>query len=95
LKQIYRELEISEVIRFKQLQWAGHVIRMEEHRIPKKAMQAQFGGRRIVGRPRGQYEDAVRVDVERLLGIRNWKTAARNREEWRKKCEEARARIGL
>jgi thiamine kinase-like enzyme len=40
LKQLYRELEISEVIRFKQLQWAGHVIRMEEHRIPKKAVQA-------------------------------------------------------
>jgi hypothetical protein len=49
-------------------------------------MQAQFGGRRTMGRPRGRWKDAVRVDVERLLGIRNWKTAARNREEWRKKC---------
>jgi hypothetical protein len=95
LKQIYRELEISEAIRFKRLQWAGHVIRIEEYRIPKKAMQAQSGGRRTVGRPRGRWEDAVQVDVERLLGIRNWKTAARNREEWRKKCGEARARTGL
>jgi hypothetical protein len=58
-------------------------------------MQAQFGGRRTMGRPRGRWKDAVRVDVERLLGIRNWKTAARNREEWRKKCGEARARIVL
>jgi hypothetical protein len=52
---------------------------MEEHRIPKIGMQAQFGGRRTVGRPRGRWEDAAQVDVERLLGIRNWKTAARNR----------------
>jgi hypothetical protein len=37
LKQLYRELEISEAIRFKRLQWAGHVIRMEEHGIPKKS----------------------------------------------------------
>jgi hypothetical protein len=57
----------------------------------KKAIEGQFGRRRTVGRPRGRWEDAVRVDVERLLGIRNWKTAARNREEWRKKCGEARA----
>jgi hypothetical protein len=61
----------------------------------KKAVQAQFGGRRSVGRPRGRWEDAVRIDVERLLGIRNWKTAVRSREEWRKKSREARARIGL
>jgi hypothetical protein len=44
---------------------------------------------------RGRWEEAVRVDVERLLGTSNWKIAARNREEWRKKCGEARARIGL
>jgi hypothetical protein len=42
-----------------------------------------------------QWEDAVLVDAKRLLEIRNWKTAARNREEWRKKCGEARARFGL
>jgi hypothetical protein len=95
LKQLHRELEISEVIRFKWLQWAGHVIRMEEHRIPKKTMQVQFGGRRTVGRPRGRWEDAVWVDAERLLGIRHWKTAARNRVEWRKRCVEARARFGI
>jgi hypothetical protein len=58
-------------------------------------MQAQFGGRRTVGRPRDRWQDAVRVDAECLLGIRNWKTAARNREEWRKKCGEARVRIVL
>jgi hypothetical protein len=64
---------------------------MEDHRIPIKAMQAQFGGRSTVGRPRGRWENAVRVEAERLLGIPNWNTAARNREEWRKKCGEARA----
>jgi hypothetical protein len=32
----------------------------------KKAMQAQFGGRRSVKRPRGRWEDAVRIDADRL-----------------------------
>jgi hypothetical protein len=44
---------------------------------------------------RGRCDEAVRVDMERLLATRHWKTAARNREEWREKCGEARARIGL
>jgi len=54
LKQPYTEIEISEVIRFKRLQWSGRVIRMEEHGIPERAMQAQFGGT-TVSRPRGRW----------------------------------------
>jgi hypothetical protein len=48
----------------------------------EKAMQAQFRGRKTVERVRGRWQDAVRVDAERLLGVRNWKTSARNREVW-------------
>jgi hypothetical protein len=33
-------------------------------------------------------------EVQEVDG-RNWKTAVRSREEWRKKCGEARAQIGL
>jgi hypothetical protein len=58
-------------------------------------MQTQFGGRRTMKMPRGRWKVAVQVDAERLLRIRNWKTAARNREFWKKKYGEARARFGL
>jgi hypothetical protein len=52
---------------------------MQEHRIPKKSYAGAIGGRRAVGRPRSRWVDVVRIDAELLLGIRNWKTAARNR----------------
>ena len=95
LKTLFGEMSISEVVRYKRLQWAGHVIRMEEDRMPRRILQAKFEGRRTVGRPRIRWEDAVRVDAEKLLRIKNWKTAARDRDSWRRKIGEAKARSGL
>jgi hypothetical protein len=44
-----------------------------------------------VGRPRNRWEYAIQRDVANLLRIWNWKSAARDREEWRKKVWEAMA----
>ena len=51
--KLYREPEVSDVIRLKRLQWAGHVTRMEKEQGPRRVLEANFGGRRAVGRPRG------------------------------------------
>jgi len=32
--------------------WAGHILRMEEERIPKKVLNGNFYATRPVGRPR-------------------------------------------
>jgi hypothetical protein len=65
--------------------WAGRVVRMEQRRIPKKVLGSCFGGGRPVRRPRNKWEDAIQRDVASLPRIRNWKSVARNKEEWRKK----------
>jgi hypothetical protein len=57
---------------------------MEQHRIPKKVLGSCFGGGRPVGRPRNRWKDVIQRDAANLLQIRNWKTAARDKE-WRKK----------
>ena len=44
LKQVCRELMISD--RLQRLRWAGHVGRMEETKIPRRAIKRQFLGRR-------------------------------------------------
>ena len=44
---------------------------MEEERGLRRFLEANFGGRRTVRRPRGRWEDAVRADANNLLGIRN------------------------
>jgi hypothetical protein len=36
LYSLYKELNIVENIKIRRLEWAGHIIRIEEERIPKK-----------------------------------------------------------
>jgi len=41
-----------EDIKIRRLEWTGHIIRMEEKRIPKKVLNGNFLTTRAVGRPR-------------------------------------------
>jgi hypothetical protein len=49
---LYKDMKVTEFIKFRRLQWAGHVIRMEEHHISKKALQQTVHCRRWVANPR-------------------------------------------
>ncbi|KAJ4440212.1 hypothetical protein ANN_08351 [Periplaneta americana] len=74
-----------------------HVIRMDEKRIAdsKRSFTQQIRGKRIVGKPRKRWEDKVRKGAVNILGIRAWKTKARDRQYWKRHIEEAKAQIGL
>jgi hypothetical protein len=39
---LYNEPNIVEDIKIRRLGWAGHIIRMEEERIPKKVLNGDF-----------------------------------------------------
>ena len=84
-----------EDIKFRKLGWAGHIIRMEEQRIPKRVLNENFHITRPVGRPRTRWADVVQRDARQLLGIRGWRSKAANRDEWRCLMREAKARKGL
>jgi hypothetical protein len=90
--KMYKDVALSTFIRLKRLMWAGHVVRMEQHRIPKMVLGSRFGGGRPVGRPRNRWEDIIQRDAGSLLQIRNWKAAARDKEEKRNNVGEAMAR---
>jgi hypothetical protein len=81
---MYKDVALSTYIRLKGLMWAGHVVRMEQRRIPKKVLGSCFRGGRPVGRPRNRREDVIQRNAAILLRIRNWKAVARDKE-WRKK----------
>ena len=85
---------LVEDIKITRLEWAGHIIRMEEERIPKKDLNGNSHTTRPVGRPRTRWADVVQRDALQLLGIRGWRRAA-NRDEWRRLVREAKARKGL
>jgi hypothetical protein len=82
-------------IKIRRLGWAGHIIGMEEERIPKQVLNGNFHTTRPVGRPRTRWADVVQGDALRLLGIRGWRRRAENMDEWRRLMREAKARKGL
>jgi hypothetical protein len=47
-----------------------------------------------VGRPKLRWEDGVDQDM-RILGVKNWKKVALNRDEWAQLLKKARAHQGL
>jgi hypothetical protein len=61
-------VKVTEFIKLRRLQWAGHVIRMEDNCMPKKALQQTIHSKRQVGKPRKSWEDGVREDAVELLG---------------------------
>jgi len=95
LYSLYKELNIVENIKIRRLGWVGHIIRMEEERIPKKVLNGNFYVTRPVGRPRNRWADLVQRDALQLLGIRGWRRKAENRDEWGRLIREGKARKGL
>jgi hypothetical protein len=65
----YKELDLVSCIKFKRLQWAGHVERLPVSHLPRKALKAEFTGNRPVGRPRFKWEEGVKEDVARLISV--------------------------
>jgi hypothetical protein len=93
--ELFKEPDLVTCFKIRRQQWAGHIQRMENTRIPKKALNAKFGGTRTAGRPRGRWEDTARRDATGMIQCRNWKRAANDRTTWRQKKEEAKDRYGL
>ena len=68
----------------KRLQWAVHVVRMDDSCIPQTVTIRCCRGRRPMRKPRGRKGSAVWRDDKDLLQTLNWKVAARYGEGCRK-----------
>ena len=55
------------------LQWAGHVERMADDRLPKRATELREPDRRRRERPRLRWEDCVKRDVKKTGEEGDWK----------------------
>jgi hypothetical protein len=71
------------------IQWYGYVVRMQEYRTPKQAVEARREKRRGRGIPRRTWEDCV-IDVARRKGktLADMKRLARNRTAFRQWTED-------
>ena len=74
-----------------QLRWTGHIIRMDESRIPRQLFYGELSqGRRNQGRPKKRYKDNLKSNLK-WAGIqpKELETAAANRSGWRATVQRA------
>ena len=71
------------------LQWAGHVERMADERLPKRAAELREQGRRRGVRPILRWEDCVKRDARKAGEEGYWKKMTGDRGEWRRIADEA------
>ena len=69
-------------IKTKQLQWCGHVQRMEEGKLPKEVMKWSPPGRRKRGRPKLTWEEGI-IGLMGEKGL--MEEDCNDRDKWRKK----------
>jgi hypothetical protein len=89
--ELYKDIDIVNDVKLRILQWAGHVMRMPEERIPRKVMMGRLEGVRRIGRPRKRWMDGIRTDAKELLKVKNWQARALDRKEWRHIIWKAKA----
>ena len=67
------------------LRWAGHVSRMEDHRLPKIALYGELSsGHRDRGAPKKRYKDYLKKSLTAChVDHKCWADLAADREAWR------------
>jgi hypothetical protein len=76
------------------ISWIGHVERMEDSRMPKRAIREKIYTRRKRGRPKVRWLYDVQEDLSEM-GIEGWRRKVQNRDQRRRIAQEAKAHVGL
>ena len=73
-----------------QLRWAGHLVRMEDSRLPKQLFYGELSrdstgkGNRGTGRPKLRYKDSLKANLKRChIDTVTWEKQAADRSKWR------------
>ncbi|BHF57167.1 hypothetical protein SprV_0100010800 [Sparganum proliferum] len=81
-----RILNIYAMLRQIQLRWSGHLVRMDDERLPKRLFYEDVAtGSRRQGRPIRRYKDTMKSSLKRLqINPINWEELALDRPTWRR-----------
>jgi Reverse transcriptase (RNA-dependent DNA polymerase) len=87
-KELGAEQTVVEKIKKRRLRWFGHVMRMDDKRLPVAALHGHVEGKRSIGRQRKIWMDNVKEDLEEKdIDMRRAIDLTRNREVWRRLIE--------
>nr|VZI48968.1 unnamed protein product [Spirometra erinaceieuropaei] len=85
-KATWRHPRIYAILKQMQLRWSGHLVRMDDERLPKRLFYGDVatGSRRQGGQIR-RYKDTLKSSLKRLqINPTNWEELARDRPKWRR-----------
>jgi hypothetical protein len=94
LSKLIGNADTVRLIKSRRIAWPGHVMWMDEKRIPTGVLKWKPTGRRIRGRPRKRWIEDIEEDIQ-LKGIRGWRKLNKEMTEWRKITEKAKTQSGL
>ena len=94
LYTLYEDPTVVAEIKRGRLRWAGHLERMTDGRAARTVHHQRPRGKRLRGRPRQRWLEAIESDLQNL-GVRAWRRKARDRPEWKEVVEQAKALHGL
>jgi hypothetical protein len=66
LHNLYSSPDIIRQVKSRRMRWAGHVARMVEERKVYNFLVGKPEGKRPLGRPRGRWEDGIRMDLRKI-----------------------------
>ena len=78
------------LLKQRRLRWLGHVVRMDDGRIPKDLLYGELAqGKRPTDRPQLRYKDVCKRDMKALgIDINGWETLASSRSAWRQAVQQ-------
>jgi hypothetical protein len=94
LNDLIKNADIVRFVKSKRMASLGHVMRMEEKRIPERVQEWKPVGRRNRGRPRKKWIEDTEEDLQ-TMGIRGWRKLCKESVELKKITEKAKTHIGL
>jgi len=84
LNDLYSSPNIVQVIKWRRMRWAGHVVHMGEERGLYRVLVGKPEGKRPLGRPRHRWVDNIRMDLQEVgCGYMDWIGRAQDRDRWR------------
>lgn len=76
---------VEAMIMKQQLRWSGHVVRLEDSRLPKQALYGEMAhSKRPQSKPKKRYKDCLKETLTKTcIDIDNWEECATDRAKWK------------
>ena len=83
LRDLYSLPNIVRVVKSRRMRWAGHVAHMGEGRGVQRVLVGKSKGKIPLVRPRGRWEDNIKMHLGEKGGGGDWMELAQDRDRWR------------